>query len=532
MYGLILNSPDGSPSLEITRTYTLAPDRFDLRCINRFTNRGTTPLTLTWEQYAQGDPPNDDAAYLGDRRMLFGGYQDLSYDSTGKFIYTKNAQVTRSEVLDGEPFWPNPNLPEKRNLVWLAGVNRYFAAAVHPIIHTDDPDTSVIPLDEDFPKLTIKPVGARGQTRQDNRSLTFALTSNEITIAPGQSAELGLALFVGPRKKELFDQPPYDTLQFTRLIIYELGCTLCTFQPLAKGLLGFLKILHSITYDWGIAIVILVLVVRLILHPITKKAQINMMRMGKQMQAIQPELEKLKKKYKDNQQRFQQEQIKLFREKNINPANMLGCLPMFLQTPIWIALYAMLYYAIELRHQPAFYGFFQAISGGNWGFLGDLSSPDHFIRFTGEGFTLPLFFINPTFAGINVIPILMAVVFYIQQKFTTPPPANEQAAQQQKIMKYMVLLFPIFLYSAPSGLTLYILASTCAGIIDGYVVRRHIKREEEAGTLLTPKPRKPGGLMDRLQKAVEAKQQQMQAQQAASGKRPSGKGPRPKRPKR
>ena len=96
-------------------------------------------------------------------------------------------------------------------------------------------------------------------------------------------------------------------------------------------------------HDWGVAIIILVGVVRLILHPITKKAQVNMMKMGRQMSALQPDMEKLKKRYKDDQKKLNQEMMKLYREKGVNPANMLGCLPMFLQMPIWIALYAMLY---------------------------------------------------------------------------------------------------------------------------------------------------------------------------------------------
>ncbi|MEZ6191097.1 MAG: YidC/Oxa1 family membrane protein insertase [Phycisphaerales bacterium] len=93
-----------------------------------------------------------------------------------------------------------------------------------------------------------------------------------------------------------------------------------------------------------------------------------MQKMGKMMQAIQPG-SKLKK-YKDDQQKINTEMMKLYREKGVQPANVLGCLPMFLQTPIWIALYAMLYYAIELRHEePTFWGLFKSISGGAWGFL-------------------------------------------------------------------------------------------------------------------------------------------------------------------
>ncbi|MEZ6191096.1 MAG: YidC/Oxa1 family membrane protein insertase [Phycisphaerales bacterium] len=94
------------------------------------------------------------------------------------------------------------------------------------------------------------------------------------------------------------------------------------------------------------------------------------------------------------------------------------------------------------------------------------------------------------FQSINIIPLLMAVVFYFQQKLTTPPAANEQQAQQQKMMKFMIFLFPVFLYFAPSGLNLYIMASTTAGIVDSYIVRKHIK-EEASGGCSSPSPSSP-----------------------------------------
>ena len=528
------------PVLTITRRYTILNEHastYDLRCDQLLKNHSNTPLRVVWEQYAQGDVPLGKSSYMGDRRLLIAGYHDLDYNPTRQFIYTKGAYLTRAGVINGGPFWhDNEDLPTHRELVWFAALNRYFAAAVHPVIDTptvptpysDTSPTAVTPLDADFTRLGIHVIGQEPESGDDPRASAFTLTSRPLDIPAGGTAQLDLSLYAGPRKTEVFNEEPYSSLGFAKMVVYELGCALFTFQPLARGLLAFLKAIHFVVRDWAVAIIFLVLCVRLVLHPITKKAQVNMFKMSKQMQSMQPEIEKLKKKYKDDQQKFQQEQLKLWREKGVNPVNMLGCLPMFLQTPIWVALYAMLYLAIELRHQPAFYGFFQSITGGRWHFLGDLSSPDNFIRFAGDGYTLNLLFIHPTFAGINVLPLLMAVVFFFQQKLTTPPPANEQAAQQQKMMKFMVLLFPVMLYSAPSGLTLYILASTCAGILDSYVVRKHVKQQEEAGLLLnaTPKkPPKPGGFMDRMQKALEAKQREAAKKQRSGGasKRRKGK---------
>src|SRR5690606_31994879 len=109
--------------------------------------------------------------------------------------------------------------------------------------------------------------------------------------------DLDLAFFAGPRLSDLFHGQPYKDLGFINLIRYELSCAFCTFQWLAKALLDFLKGIHYLLRDWGVAIIILVLVVRIILHPITKKSQIAMTKMGKQMATMQPEIEKIKKKY-------------------------------------------------------------------------------------------------------------------------------------------------------------------------------------------------------------------------------------------
>ena len=359
--------------------------------------------------------------------------------------------------------------------------------------------------------------------------MILGLVSNTFELKPGEKSnpkELSLDLFAGPREDAIFEQQPYQAMHFDKTIRYSLGgmCGFCTFQWLANLLLGFLELLHLAVFDWGVAIVILVLVVRLCLHPLTKRGQTNMMKMGKQMALVQPEMNKLKKKYADDPRAMQQAQMQLFREKGINPAaGALGCLPMFLQMPIWIALYAMLYYAIELRHEPAFYGVFQMI--GNWPFLADLSSADRFISLGPDDGTmvLNLLFIRLDYSSINILPILMGITFFINMKFTTPPPMNEQQATQQKVMKIMPLLFPFFLYSAPAGLTLYICASTLAGIVDSKIVRNHVKQMEESGELFKPKKHKPGGFMDKLQNMAEvqaAKAEEMKKQQQSKNKGP------------
>jgi YidC/Oxa1 family membrane protein insertase len=510
--------------LRITRRYSLDsgsskdPLKYELLCQQRLTNLGSLPLRLVWEQNAQGDTPSE-AGAPSDMRSIVHGYYDLAYNPSRQYVYTNKTFQTRHEFIDhlqpgspAEPMWPSSKLTVPSELVFLAQLNRYFAVVTHRPINAT---TGVQPrqLDALFVSTGIEAIGVKPPSGADTRAAVMTLTSRPIDLTPGSAVDLDLSLYAGPRKREEFSKNAYEALGFSNLIKYELGCTWFTFQPIARGLLAFLKFIHYWLHDWAVAIIILVLCVRLILHPITKRSQISMMRMSKQMASIQPEMEKLKEKYKDDQTKLNGEIMRLYREKGVNPAGFLGCLPMFLQMPIWVALYAMLYFAIELRHQPAFYGVFQAISGGKWFFLADLSSPDHFIRFSDHPIMVSIPLLSSfDFSAINILPLMMAVVFYAQQKLTQPAPTNDQQKQQQQIMLISTMLFPVFLYNSPSGLTLYIMSSTLGGIIDSWIVRRHIKREEAAGTLLQTKPAKPvkpGSFMDRLSKMVEAKQREM-----------------------
>jgi YidC/Oxa1 family membrane protein insertase len=530
-YTATLADADDRPVLKIVRRYTVKADSYDLSLDQHLVNLTDTPLTVRWEQNLQGDLVND-SGYLGDKRKFVAGYFALWWDTQRELIETKGAEVTRSAAVGskGKQVWPPRGLNPKAELAWLASLNRYFAVVTHASIDDTVTETADIPpLQTIFPHIdqTVH-VMAVDKPTDSQKVMVLRAATDELTLKPGGQIDLDLGIFAGPRQPELFDTPPYSTLHLDKTIVYSLGgpCSFFTFQWLAHLLLWLLKLFEGQVlvlgglgigvHDWGLSIILLVLIVRLLLHPLTKRAQINMMKMGKMSQALQPEIEKIKKKYKDDQSKIGAETMKLYREKGMNPANVLGCLPMFLQTPIWIALYAMLYFAIELRHEPAFWGFFQWVSGGSWRFLADLSQADNFIRIAENPVKLNLYFIHPEFQAINILPLLMGIVFYFQQKLTTPPPANEQAAQTQKMMKYMIFLFPLLLYSAPSGLTLYILASTAAGIVDSTIVRRHIKQQEESGELFKPrpaKPVKPGGFRDRISKAVEAKQQQLAQQQ-------------------
>ncbi|QDU34170.1 Membrane protein insertase YidC [Poriferisphaera corsica] len=544
-YSLVIEDGDGNDVVEVVRTYVLPKDSYSIELKQQVVNLSGKPIDVQYDQYAQGDVIDDGAAYLGDKRQFLTAYFPKS-DPLRTRIVTYDGIQDRRALLedfksaaqngDSSPagIWPNiDNIEYGSVLAWFAAENRYFSVVTSADVSKDVTKPSdVTPIQEVFPEIKTHVVPSFKQdmqTEHPGRIVIFGMESQKTQLQPGEVDDLSISIFAGPRLSSLFNQAPYEAMAFDDMVRYVLGCTWCTFQPLARALLWFLTVIHAIVMDWGIAIIILVLIVRLVLHPITRRSQINMMKMGKQMQAIQPEMEKLKKKYADDSSKLQPEMMKLYKEKHINPFNMLGCLPMFLQMPIWVALYAMLYYAIELRGQPAFYNVFNSISqmfGGDWQFLTSLSSPDRFISLFADQKPIQLIFITLDYSSINILPLLMGVVFFVQQKFTTPPATTDQARQQQKMMKFMVLLFPLFLYSAPSGLTLYILASTSAGIVDSYFVRKHVRELEERGELFTPrktKPKKSGGFMDRMQKVLEEKQKKMQQPDQGNRKPPKRK---------
>ncbi|MCK5226210.1 MAG: membrane protein insertase YidC, partial [Planctomycetes bacterium] len=269
-------------------------------------------------------------------------------------------------------------------------------------------------------------------------------------------------LYLGPKDKTLFDENPiYKNLGFFHTIDFMSCCFPAgVIAPMAFGILATMRWMYGFFGNYGVVIIILVFIIRIVIHPLTKKSQVSMSKMGK----LAPKVEQIKKKYANNKAEMNKQVMAVYKENGASP--IMGMLPMMVQMPIWIALYSAIYASIELRG-AAFLPF--------W--ITNLSAPDALFKFPA-GVTLP--FIGDTF---NLLPILLGVAFYMQQKLmpsTASASSNPQMAQQQKMMMFMMpLLFPLMLYKAPSGLNLYIMASTFAGVIEQIVIRKHIREKEE-----------------------------------------------------
>ena len=486
----ILVDDAGTPVLKIRRVFTLQAkqgDGYDIALSQTVENLSAATHTISIVQYGPGDLTREANEMMDIRRLQFGYLMSERRDPAQTSVITHDAMLERATVVTNVAaakfdVWPSPEQKEQdQHLSWFGTTNRYFSLAVHaPMTPTATgvPSKSLATSIESI-RASLGDPSSTDTTGAP--TLFIELHSPARTVAAGQTADFSMGVFAGPLDHVILSTvPPYSALEMSGLIVYSMGgcCSWCTFAWLANLMVIFLDFLHNyVVFDWALAIIALVLVVRLILHPISKKSQVQMQRLTKGMAEMKPELDALKARYGDDPKRMQQEQKRLCKEKGFNTVGCLGgFLPTFLQMPIWMALYAVLYLAFELRQQPAFFGVFQLFGG--WNFLGDLSAQDRFI-------TLPtpinLYFFS--LASINIVPLLMGGVFYIQQKYMAPPPSTQQTPeqlQQQKMMRIMtVVMFPVMLYAAPSGLTLYIMTSTLVGIWESKMVRRYIEMTKD-----------------------------------------------------
>jgi len=370
----------------------------------------------------------------------------------------------------------NPKNP-KSAFLWAAAVNKYFAAILVPSLVQGQDHANWI---GDRWGMHFQRDPGQGATDE-----TLGLAIGTVPVALSAAGQAGSSqthdfqLYLGPKEKSLFDKNPmYTQLGFVQTIDFQnCCCPASIINPLAFGILAIMKWMYGFIGNYGIVIIILVLLMRLVLHPITKYSQVSMHKMSK----LAPRAEEIKKKYASNKAEMNKKLMELYREQGASP--IIGMLPMFIQMPIWIALWSAINTSIDLRGAP-----FLPV----W--ITDLSAPDALISW--PAITIPL--LGWSIHSLNLLPILMGVAFYLQQKLMpmqTAAPTNPQMAQQQKMMMIMLpIIMPLALYNGPSGVNLYIMASTFAGVIEQYVIRKHIQdREEQEAKGTVPVTSKTGG---------------------------------------
>ncbi len=321
---------------------------------------------------------------------------------------------------------------------WVGVTNKYWLAAAAP------------PQNEPF-DLTLKNVGTEAAP-----IFRANYTLAERTVAPGASAELTSHIFGGAKDVDIlraYEQPA----DAGGLGIKDLDKAVDwgNFFFLTRPIFWLLNFFGDLIGNFGVAILLLTLVVKLLMFPLANKAFESMSAMKK----VQPKLEELKTKFGDDKMKLQQEMMDLYKREKINP--LAGCLPMLVQMPIFYALYKTLFVTIELRHQPFIF----------W--IKDLSAPDPTSIFNLFGLlpydpmAVPMI---GAFLGIGVLPLLMGVAMWFQTKLN--PPATDPT--QQQIMMMLPIVFVFLFASFGAGLVLYWVWSTVLSILQQwYIMKRN-----------------------------------------------------------
>ncbi|UCF44283.1 MAG: YidC/Oxa1 family insertase periplasmic-domain containing protein [Planctomycetota bacterium] len=450
----ILKTSAGEPVIKLTKTYRVTLDSYLLDCDLTVENIAESEQKVRFNLVGPVGLGRED--FRADMRKAVAGFRDSQGNVTPARLDLK--KLSKAKTAEARRL-SRPGA----NFLWAAATNKYFAAILVPL-----PDEG-----KDYCDWVADRTGRfynpDGYPDTGDEAVGVDLKIASAKLAPAAQTDgtrtYKFQLYLGPKDKSLFDKNEmYRNLGFVQTIDFlACCCPAAIIQPLAFGILTLMRWGYGFIHNYGVVIIILVFIIRIVIHPLTKKSQVSMSKMSK----LAPMAEQIKKKYANNKAEMNKHLMALYREQGASPV--MGMLPMMVQMPIWIALYSAIYASIELRGAP-----FLPV----W--ITDLSAPDALVRFAT--ITVPL--LGWKIDSFNLLPILMGVVFYLQQKLMPKPEAaaaNPQVAQQQKMMMIMMpLLFPLILYKAPSGLNLYILASTCAGVIEQYVIRKHIREKEEA----------------------------------------------------
>lgn len=295
---------------------------------------------------------------------------------------------------------------------------------IHPNSHKDAIFNAVkfLGIRERYFCSIIEPVSGNygAYIKKINTHTTeIGLLPDNIKILPAQQIESKFRIYLGPQ-----DLKKITSINTTWAQIMHYG----TFDFISKILIQLLHFIYMFVHNWGLAIIILSIIIYIILYPLS----LRQMRSMKEMQMLQPRIEELKTLYKDNPQKLNKAIMELYKEHKVNPFG--GCLPMLLQIPIFFALYQAFLRSITLK-------------GGHFLWIKDLSQPDRV-------YTLQ---VNLPILGneINILPIIMTIIMFIQQKLSSKMSSANMSEQQKIFLIVMPAMFLLIFYHMPSGLVLY-----------------------------------------------------------------------------
>ncbi len=381
--------------LYVEKALRIYPDQYRVDLTVRVINQRPNILKGRFVAKVNGLPPQKKGGY-------YAPYTGLIALADGKIKQIKFKKKKTKKKLEG-------------NLQWIAYQKNYFMCAIIP----EDVGDAV------FQALWDPDTGKQ----------TGMLFGPVISVAPESEARASFTLFLGPRQLTVLKQFGKNLDKAV-----DFGWT----NIIAKPLLYTLRFLYKYIHNYGVCIILLTILIKILFWPLTHKSYKSM----KEMQKLQPIMAKIKEKYKDDREQMNKEMMALYRTYKVNP--MSGCLPMIIQIPVFFALYRILGKAIELRHAPFFL----------W--INDLSAPDRLFHFS---FKIP--FMAPPY-GIPVLTLLMGASMYIQQKMTPTPGDPTQA----KFMMFLPIIFTFMFINFPSGLVLYWLVNNILSIGQQYRIQK------------------------------------------------------------
>jgi YidC/Oxa1 family membrane protein insertase len=325
---------------------------------------------------------------------------------------------------------------------WFGLKNRFFSALLVP------KDSAQRLLESYWYRLS-SPQAAKAAG--DKKNLNATARTEEFRVG-GAPVPMQFSAFFGPIQDDVLK----DVKDGSLLHDYGSGCAPASplVNLVAPIILEVLKFFSGLFGNFGVGIVFTTLLIRLCLFPLSKKSQVSMFKMSQ----LGPRIQVIRDRYKDDPQKANAEQMKLFREHKVNP--MSGCLPVFLQLPIFLGMYTVFERSVELRREPFVL----------W--IRDLSQPDAIVRFA----TVDLPFL-PTFDSFNVLPLLMTVTWFLQSYFA-PRSTDPQMQAQQKMFMAMPVIFGIGCYSLASGLSLYFFVNSLLGMAEQKLIKKFFLRPE------------------------------------------------------
>ncbi len=335
----------------------------------------------------------------------------LSFDIRNQFLFQGPAYFADDLLVEVDvDDLEGASQTKSGKIDWLAYEDTYFMTAVMP----DNPTRQTVTL-------------AAGSGDQ----VISQLSSPGVTLNPHTEKDYRYSVYFGPKK--------LDVLQGVGSNLDKI-VNFGWFDILAKPMLSLLKFLYGVIPNYGLAIILVTIVIKALFWPIAQKGMKSM----KTMQKLQPKMAKLREKYKDDKERLNREMMQLYQTYKVNPVG--GCLPMVLQIPVFFALYKVLLQTIELRHAPFML----------W--ITDLSAPDRL--FIGIDI--------PYLGGIPVLTLLMGASMFLQQKMT--PTTGDPT--QAKVMKFLPVIFTFMFLNFASGLVLYWFVNNLLSIGQQYAVNR------------------------------------------------------------